>query len=125
VTSLIRVAGRGETPAATEFAWLINARSGKCVKVRTFNNSTQAFEAAGRRIRPGSQITTMSRSSRTVPCRRCGRPIKADDEHGVEAVVVDRASGLGPGSADIVESGPRLVFHETCFPFGNPHYRPV
>jgi|Tabmets5t2r1_1033131.scaffolds.fasta_scaffold601375_1 hypothetical protein len=62
------------------------------------------------------------RRPRTL-CPACGEAIEPNEPDVVEAVKLEPAPGFGaPG--DVAE-GMNVVFHESCFPEGDPNYRRV
>jgi len=62
----------------------------------------------------------MSDRPRT-PCAGCGEAIEPDETDVVEAEEIEPVPGFG-APADTAE-GMRAVFHERCFPAGDPRYR--
>ncbi|MBD0281675.1 MAG: hypothetical protein ICV69_05710 [Thermoleophilaceae bacterium] len=62
----------------------------------------------------------MSERPRTT-CPTCGEAIDPDESDVVEAVEVAPVPGFGaPGDT---ADGMSVVFHESCFPEGDPRYR--
>jgi hypothetical protein len=63
----------------------------------------------------------MSDRPRT-PCPTCGEMIEPDEPDVVEAEEIVSMPGMGAGATDTAE-GMKAVFHEACFPEGDPDYR--
>jgi hypothetical protein len=55
-------------------------------------------------------------------CPACRRLITPEQVDVVEAVVIRPVPGFGTGPADTAEE-PGFVFHEACFPDGDPNWR--
>jgi predicted nucleic acid-binding Zn ribbon protein len=70
---------------------------------------------------PSGMIRAMSDRQRTI-CPICGVAIEPDEPDVVEAVEIVPVSGFGEGGGDVAD-GMRAVFHERCFPEGDPSYR--
>lgn len=74
----------------------------------------------GQRADGGDRGRVMSGRPRTL-CPTCGEAIEPDEPDVIEAVEIVSVPGSGaPG--DVAE-GMKAVFHESCFPEGDPNYR--
>jgi len=65
-------------------------------------------------------IRAMRDRPRTL-CPACGKAIEPDESDVVEAVEVVPTPGMGATSDEV--EGMKAVFHERCFPEGDPRYR--